>query len=120
MWNWALTDANWIAAFGVLIEFVGFSTLGFELWRTLSSDIFDNIEITQQTGTADRIEVWDGADDGRLDLVGGQLGKLIEQINARQSGFRDRTTLIVIGLAFSAVGCFLQIIGSFGQALAAK
>jgi hypothetical protein len=109
---------NWIAAFGVTIEFLGFATLAVEIVRTLKSDILDNVKITRKRTTLNRMVVSDGVEDeAGIALEGGQLEELIKQINSRQSALRERMQLIMIGAGATAIGCAMQVVGSFGQAL---
>ncbi|MBR0855469.1 hypothetical protein [Bradyrhizobium liaoningense] len=107
---------NWVAAFGVLVELFGFATLTYELARTLRSDTFDAVKIEAQNGAAETISVFDGP-DGYIDFDGGRLGALLQQLNGRQSALRDRMKLIVVGALFSGFGCFIQLVGSLGQAI---
>ncbi len=108
---------NWISAIGVTIEFVGFAILAIEVYRTLNSDILDNLQVVAEKSAADSMVV---DDESGLHFDGGQIGKLIEQINARQVSLRSRKSLIRIGAIISAVGCIGQIVGSFGQAWTAN
>ncbi|ODM74989.1 hypothetical protein A6452_38685 [Bradyrhizobium elkanii] len=108
---------NWISAIGVTIEFVGFAILAIEVYRTLNSDILDNLQVVAEKSAADSMVV---DDESGLHFDGGQIGKLIEQINVRQVSLRSRKSLIRIGAIISAVGCIGQIVGSFGQAWTAN
>ncbi|MCC8966155.1 hypothetical protein H8A95_28485 [Bradyrhizobium sp. Pear76] len=108
---------NWISAIGVSVEFAGFVILAIEVYRTLNSDILENLEIVAEKSATDSMIVDDETD---LHFGGGQIGKLIEQINARQASLRSRKNLIRIGAIISAVGCIGQIVGSFGQAWTAN
>jgi hypothetical protein len=111
---------NWMAAFGVMIEFVGFATLAYELVQTNKLAVVDTTAIAREKEDFDRIELWDGegnADGKHMVIVGGGLGKLIEGLRAQKEYLHSRTGLIMRGVIFSGAGTVLQVIAGFGQAM---
>lgn len=112
--------ANWIAAFGVLIEFVGFGTLAYELMKTNKSTILETLDLAGEQADVETLVFYEADQPGERAggaFKGGLVGKLIEGIRAREDELRIRTGLIVRGVIISALGCALQMVGSFGQAL---
>jgi hypothetical protein len=105
---------NWAVAFGAPIEFVGFATLAYDVWQGSKN------EFAETTDPGCR-EVRSGAVGGRegagIELSGGLLGKHLAAIRDREDQLRRRMGLIVRGVLISAARAFLQIVGSFGQAL---
>jgi hypothetical protein len=104
---------NWIGAFGVLIEFVGFLTLAYEIWKTSKMQIFETISLSAKPAAFDRITV--GSNGGMVE--GGIIGEQIESIRRSELKLRERLNLILRGLFFTAAGSALQVIGGFGQVL---
>ncbi|GEM_PF-5489536 len=113
--------AVWVGAFGILIEFVGFGTLAYELTQTNKSSVTENIDLARETSAFDTLTGYDGAGDpgGKpfITVEGGVLGKLIANIRSREDEMRKRTALILRGVAITAIGAGLQVVGSFGQVL---
>lgn len=107
---------NWIAAFGVLIELFGFGTLAYELWQTSKAEIIETAELSKLTSAFDRITVFDGP-EGHASIEGGVIGRQLEALKAGEIKLRERMILIARGAIISAIGCVLQVVGSFGQAL---
>jgi hypothetical protein len=111
---------NWVAAFGVLIEFLGFGTLAYELMKTNKSTILETVDLAGEQIDIETIVFSKAEHPGETSggaIKGGIVGKLIEGMRARENELRIRTGLIVRGVVISAIGCALQVIGSFGQAL---
>ncbi|MGY4177773.1 hypothetical protein ACVIHH_003064 [Bradyrhizobium sp. USDA 4518] len=110
---------TWIAAWGTLIEFVGFVTLGYEVWQTTKLTIIESVDVAKEKTAFEQLIVSDGP-DGRVDVVGGVIGKQIDARRKAVNELRDRMALIVRGLVISAAGAALQVLGNFGQALNAN
>ena len=112
--------ANWLAAFGLLVEFVGFGILAYELVQTNKLAVVDTTAIAREREDFDRIEIWDGEgnEDGKhMVIVGGQLGKLVEGLRTQKEHLERRTSLIFRGVVFSGIGTTLQLVAGFGQAM---
>jgi hypothetical protein len=107
--------ANWVAAFGVLIELVGFGTLAYDLWQTSKSEIRDNVALDAEPDAFKTIIIGDSR--GETTIEGGLLGKQIAMIRAREDGLRKRMGVIIRGVVITAIGCGFQVVGSFAQAL---
>jgi hypothetical protein len=54
---------------------------------------------------------------GHSAVEGGRIGKLLDHIKSREAELRKRMDLIIRGVAVTAIGCLMQMVGSFGQAL---
>lgn len=112
--------SNWVAAFGLLIEFIGFGILAYELVQTNKLAVVDTSTIAQEREDFDRIEIWDGEGNEvgkHMVIVGGQLGKLIEGLRAQKEHLERRTSLILRGVVCSGIGTILQLVAGFGQAI---
>jgi len=107
---------NWISAFGVLVELFGFGTLAYELWRTGQANIVDTVDLAGENTAFETVLISDGP-DGRAEMEGGILGKQIAALRGSELKLRERMTLIIRGVVISAIGCLMQVVGSFGQAL---
>jgi hypothetical protein len=104
----------------VLVEFVGFGTLAYELMQTNKSTTLETIDLAGEQTDFGQISISEPDKPGerwRSTIEGGIIGKLIDAIRAREAELRIRTGLIVRGVVITAIGCALQVIGSFGQAL---
>jgi hypothetical protein len=110
---------NWISAFGVLIEFVGFGTLACELWQTTQTSIVEAVDLASETSAFDSLVIYDGSDGepGGAEIIGGAIGKQLDALKRAEANLHERMGLIMRGVVISAVGALLQVIGSFGQAL---
>jgi hypothetical protein len=109
-----------MAAFGVLIEFVGFGTLAYDLIQTNRSTTRETVELNAEKFDAGRIVVFQADKPGEHSGVGiedGLVGKLLDRIRSREDELRKQTAVILRGVVISAIGCALQVVGSFGQAL---
>lgn len=113
--------ANWVGAFGVLIEFVGFWTLAYELYQASKSTILETLDLAAEKSDFDRIVLSDAEGEpdglGHSAVEGGRIGKLLDHIKSREAELRKRMDLIIRGVAVTAIGCLMQMVGSFGQAL---
>src|ERR1700730_8502476 len=105
---------NWAVAFGALIEFIGFATLAYDLWQGSKDEIAETTELAAEKSDLAQLAVVEGAG---IELSGGLLGKQLAAIRKRDDQLRRRMGLIVRGVLISAGGAFLQIVGSFVQAL---
>jgi hypothetical protein len=111
--------ANWISAAGNAIEIAGFAFLAIELMKTNTSAIVENGEMRSLDVAADCLIGYE-SDDGKaggLRFEGGVLGKLIDNINARQLELTKSKVLINKGLKWTGIGIVVQFVGSLGQAL---
>lgn len=112
--------ANWLAAFGVMVELVGFVTLAYDLMQTNRASIRETVELKAEKADAGRIVVVEADQPGEVGGVGfedGRIAKLFDRIKSREDDLRGQTALILRGVFISAIGCALQGIGSFAQAL---
>ena len=112
--------ANWTAAFGVLIEFVGFGTLAYDLWQTNRGTIRETVELKAEETDAVRMVVSQADKPGEssgIGVEGGRISKLLDQIAFREGDLRKQTALVLRGIIITAFGCLLQTIGSFAQAI---
>ena len=77
-------------------------------------EIAETTELAAEKSDLAQLAVVEGAG---IELSGGLLGKQLAAIRKRDDQLRRRMGLIVRGVLISAGGAFLQIVGSFGQAL---
>lgn len=108
--------ANTTAAVGVGIEFVGFGILAYELVQTNRTAVAEAKELAAQTSAFDRMVIWDGPKGGS-DIEGGALGAMMAQNQRREAQLAKSTCIIWWGVAITAFGSLLQVIGGIGQAM---
>jgi hypothetical protein len=112
--------ANLVAAVGVTVEFVGFGVLAYELVQTNRTAVVDAKELAAEKSAFDTLTVWDGdskGGSGRTEIEGGALGAMMVQNRRREAQLAKSTRAIMWGVAITAFGSLLQIIGGIGQAL---
>jgi hypothetical protein len=111
--------ANWTSTAGNAIEIAGFVFLAKELMNANTSAIVENDELRSLNAAAESIIVYDGSDGETpgIQIEGGRIGRLIDNINARQADLTASKVLITKGLRWTGVGIGIQLLGSLGQAL---
>ncbi|OKO69892.1 hypothetical protein [Bradyrhizobium sp. NAS96.2] len=108
---------NWISAVGVLIEFVGFGMLAWDLWRSARESIEEANAIAAEKSDLGSMIIRDGIGDvAGTSFNSGALGKLIEARKSDAAKWQTRVLLIARGVSISAFGAALQVVGGFGQA----
>lgn len=107
---------NWISEAGLIVEFVGFGLLAYDLWDTTQKAARDHTEVAAKDETFSAIS-FDDATGG--DILGGKLEALLNLYKLREKEWTHRLATVLRGIFVTAVGAALQVIGGFGQALAA-
>jgi hypothetical protein len=112
--------ANLAAAVGVTVEFVGFGILAYELVQTNKAAVADAKELAAEKSAFDTLIVRDNDPKGGeagTDIKGGALGAMMAQNRRREAQLAKSTRVIWYGVAITAFGSFLQVIGGIGQAM---
>jgi hypothetical protein len=116
--------SQWAGALGVLIEFVGFIVLGYELLQTNRTALEEAKRLASQKSLFDSLVIDAGIisdpASGSAKVQGGLLGYLVESIPRREIEVARSRKMIVGGIAISGIGVVLQIAGAFGQAWFSK
>jgi hypothetical protein len=112
--------SQWVGAIGILIEFVGFIILGYELLQTSRAALDEAKRLAAEKSLFETLAIDEGTisdpTSGSAKVQGGLLGYMVDSIPRREAEAGRSRRMIIGGIAISGLGVFFQIAGAFGQA----